>query len=389
MENINPASDKKSLRRGFSTGANAAAAALLAVQHYMGHNKGKEIAVNLPMGQGIKFHALEIGTENNASFAILQKDAGDDPDVTHQALIKVVAKPLKHSLPPALGKIAVTHNHFILELTRGQGVGLVTKLGLPIAVGAPAISQKPKTYISQNIFNFLQQQPHTPHYWQLQFSIEKGQILAKQTLNPRLGILDGLSILGTTGAVIPYSCAAWIDSIHRSIDVAMAYQQEHLFAATGSESEQLLRHQFQPNEEAIIDMGDFVGAMFKYLKKKKFIGKITLAGGPGKLLKLAQGHNDLHSGRSNANMPKLAQDFAFMLKRYGTPVQDLENQLQQIKTATSMGYVLTILPADLRSLLCQMILRQCYQYLKTEFNINQLTLYMVARGGDLLAEYSG
>jgi cobalt-precorrin-5B (C1)-methyltransferase len=137
-------------------------------------------------------------------------------------------------------------------------------------------------------------------------SITNGEELAKKTMNPRLGILGGLSVLGTTGVVVPYSCASWIHSIHRGIDVAKATGLTHIAACTGSTSEKTACSIYEFEESALIDMGDFAGGVLKYLRKQP-IEKLTLCGGFAKLCKLAQGEMDLHSSRSRLDFDKLAQ----------------------------------------------------------------------------------
>jgi cobalt-precorrin-5B (C1)-methyltransferase len=136
-------------------------------------------------------------------------------------------------------------------------------------------------------------------------SVEHGEELARKTWNPRLGILGGLSILGTTGIVVPYSCSAWIDSIRRGIDVARAQGYRHVAGCTGSTSEKVAAELHGLPEDALLDMGDFAGAVLKYLRRHP-VPRLTIAGGIGKLSKLAAGHLDLHSGRSQVDLGFLA-----------------------------------------------------------------------------------
>jgi cobalt-precorrin-5B (C1)-methyltransferase len=140
---------------------------------------------------------------------------------------------------------------------------------------------------------------------EIEVSIPGGEALAKKTLNGRLGIEGGLSVLGTTGIVIPYSCSSWIHSIHRGIDVARATGLAHLAAATGSTSEAAVQKLYDLPETALLDMGDFVGGTLKYLRDHP-VERLTLAGGFGKFCKLAQGAMDLHSGRSRVDIEDLA-----------------------------------------------------------------------------------
>ncbi len=139
----------------------------------------------------------------------------------------------------------------------------------------------------------------------VEISIPGGEALAQRTLNPRLGIVGGLSILGTTGIVVPYSCAAWIDSIHRGIDVARAMGITHIAGATGSTSEAAIQALHALPEVALIEMGDFVGGMLKYLRAHP-LPRVTVAGGIAKMTKLAQGRLDLHSKRGEVDLVALA-----------------------------------------------------------------------------------
>ena len=132
-----------------------------------------------------------------------------------------------------------------------------------------------------------------------------GERLAERTLNGRLGIVGGLSVLGTTGIVVPYSCAAWIDSIHRGIDVARAIGLRHVAGATGNTSEVAVRALHGLPETALLEMGDFVGGMLKYLRTHP-VERITVAGGVAKMTKLAQGRLDLHSRRGEVDLSMLA-----------------------------------------------------------------------------------
>jgi cobalt-precorrin-5B (C1)-methyltransferase len=140
----------------------------------------------------------------------------------------------------------------------------------------------------------------------IEISIPGGAAIAEKTWNPRLGIVGGLSILGTTGIVNPFSCAAWIASIHRGIDVARAAGLPHVAGCTGSTSEDAVRAHYGLPLEAMLDMGDFAGGLLKYLKLHP-VRRVTIGGGFGKMVKLAQGHMDLHSGRSQVDFEWLAQ----------------------------------------------------------------------------------
>ncbi len=141
---------------------------------------------------------------------------------------------------------------------------------------------------------------------EIEISIPDGEALAQKTWNPRLGIVGGLSILGTTGIVHPFSCAAWIASIHRGVDVARAMGLTHIAGCTGSTSEDAVRAHFNLPLEAMMDMGDFAGGLLKYVREHP-VARVTIGGGFGKITKLAQGAMDLHSGRSQVDFEWLAR----------------------------------------------------------------------------------
>ena len=142
--------------------------------------------------------------------------------------------------------------------------------------------------------------------FEVEISVPGGEEIATRTLNPRLGILGGISILGTTGIVIPFSCSSWIHSIHRGIDVARAMGFDHVAGSTGSASENAVQIHHGLHEVALIDMGDFAGGMLKYLRAHP-VPRVTIAGGVAKMTKLAQGLLDLHSKRGHADLDALAE----------------------------------------------------------------------------------
>jgi len=181
----------------------------------------------------------------------------------------------------------------------------VTRPGLPLAVGEPAINPVPRAMMRDNLAEAARELGVEADAL-VEICIPGGEEMAKHTLNGRLGIVGGLSVLGTTGIVVPYSCAAWIDSIHRGVDVARACGIAHIAATTGSTSESAVRALYDLPEAALVEMGDFVGGLLKYLHKHP-VAKVTVGGGFAKLTKLAQGRLDLHSGRSRVDMADLAR----------------------------------------------------------------------------------
>lgn len=276
-----------SLRRGWTTGACATAAVKAAMGALLGRGFADPVTIRLPRGGEASFALAEKRLEAGAATAAVVKDAGDDPDVTHGCLVRATLR----AGPPGAGVV----------FRAGAGVGTVTRPGLPVPPGQPAVNPVPRRMMEEAI----REVAGGPADVAVTLAIPGGEALARRTLNPRLGIVGGLSILGTTGVVVPYSCAAWIHSIHRGIDVARAAGLAHLAAATGSTSERAVRELHGLPELALLDMGDFVGGTLKYLRRHP-VPRLSLAGGFAKLAKLAQGHLDLHSGRSRLDQGELA-----------------------------------------------------------------------------------
>ena len=280
---------KAPLQRGWTTGACATAAAKAAYSALLTGEFPDPVEINLPRGGTVSFCLSLEKRGPDFALAAIEKDAGDDPDVTHGAIIHA-----KVSQRPNVGGG--------IRFLAGSGVGTVTKPGLPIAVGEAAINPVPRAMITAELTALAGNTPDID----VEISVPHGEDMARQTMNPRLGILGGISILGTTGIVIPYSCAAWIASIHQGIDVARAAGLVHVGAATGRTSEAALQALYEFEESALIDMGDFAGGLLKYLRVHP-VGKLSLSGGFAKISKLAQGHMDLHSKRSQVDFQWLGE----------------------------------------------------------------------------------
>jgi cobalt-precorrin-5B (C1)-methyltransferase len=281
----------RKLRTGWTTGACATAAAKAAAMGLATGEVPAQVSIVLPRGQRPVFVVENAALGEGWAEAAVRKDAGDDPDVTHLALIRVRVE------PGASGSGIV--------FRAGEGVGTVTKPGLPIPPGEPAINPVPRRMIAQALEEVAAAHGVGPDLV-ITVSVPGGERLARQTWNPRLGIVGGISILGTTGIVRPFSCAAWIASIHRGVDVARATGMTHVIGATGATSEAAARELHGLEQESCLDMGDFAGGLLKYLARHP-VPRLTVAGGIGKMAKLAQGAMDLHSGRSQVDFARLAQ----------------------------------------------------------------------------------
>ncbi len=283
--------EAKPLRRGWTTGACATAAAKAAFTALATGEFPDPIEIALPSGQRVAFALAVHRIEAGAATAGVIKDAGDDPDVTHGALVLATAR----AAPPGSG----------VSFKAGPGVGTVTLPGLPIPPGEPAINPVPRKMMREGIAEAASALGSHGDV-EVEISIPGGEAMAAKTLNGRLGIRGGLSVLGTTGIVVPYSCAAWIATIHQGIDVARALGLSHVAGATGRTSEAAIKALDNLPDEALIDMGDFVGGMLKYLRSHP-LPRVTIAGGVAKMTKLAQGLLDLHSARGSVDLAALAE----------------------------------------------------------------------------------
>ncbi|MFE7121276.1 cobalt-precorrin-5B (C(1))-methyltransferase [Streptomyces sp. NPDC057654] len=278
------------LRPGWTTGACATAGATAAYTALLTGEFPDPVTITLPKGQTPAFAlaAEELGT--GRAMAGIVKDAGDDPDVTHGALVRATVR----ALPPGSGVV----------FRAGPGVGTVTRPGLPLEVGEPAVNPVPRQLMREHVAAVAARHGGSGDV-EIELSVDHGEEIARSTWNGRLGILGGLSILGTTGIVVPYSCSAWIDSIRRGVDVARAAGRTHVAGCTGSTSEKVAVAVHGLPEDALLDMGDFAGAVLKYVRRHP-VDRLTVAGGFAKLSKLAAGHLDLHSSRSQVDKSFLA-----------------------------------------------------------------------------------
>ncbi len=302
------------LRRGWTTGACATAATKAAYAALTTGQFPDPVTITLPKGETPSFAlALEEKGEGWARAGII-KDAGDDPDVTHGAMIVVTVREKGQGV----------------SFKAGAGVGTVTKPGLPIAVGEPAINPVPRRMMTEIVAAL------GGGNVEIEISVPDGDVIAAKTWNPRLGIIGGISILGTTGIVNPFSCAAWIASIHRGIDVARAMGLPHVAGCTGSTSEDAVRAHFGLPLEAMLDMGDFAGGLLKYLRVNP-VPHVTIGGGFGKMVKLAQGHMDLHSGRSQVDFSWLAERAPRQLRKQVTAANTAQQVLELCGTEIALA----------------------------------------------------
>ncbi|WP_226780730.1 cobalt-precorrin-5B (C(1))-methyltransferase [Oceaniglobus trochenteri] len=278
----------RELRRGWTTGACATAAVKAALMRLWGGAFPARVSLILPRGEVPEWELAHRETGAGWAEAGVVKDAGDDPDVTHGCLV--------------IARVAPSGGGVVFRA--GVGVGTVTRPGLPVAVGEAAINPVPRQMMIAEVEALAAEHGEAPDV-EITLSIPGGAEIAGRTWNPRLGIVGGLSVLGTTGVVRPFSCAAWIASIHRGIDVARAEGLDHVAGTTGAQSERAVQARFGLPDFGMLDMGDFVGGLVKYLCRHP-VPRLTVGGGMAKMAKLGQGARDLHSARNQVDFDRLA-----------------------------------------------------------------------------------
>lgn len=279
------------LRSGYTTGACATAAAkgaLLALVHQQAFD---EVVIRLPQGQIVRFHLHTCSFTAEEGRSSVIKDAGDDPDVTDKAEICAC---VAWSDAPGVA------------FRRGPGVGLVTKMGLPVPPGEPAINPVPRRMIAEAVQEVFDEADWSRVGVAVELSAPGGEEMAKKTFNPRLGIVGGISILGTTGIVTPYSTAAWLASVVQGIDVAAAQNCRHLVLSVGARGERTARQLFNLPDDAFIQIGPFFADALRHCVQAGII-RVSLVSLIGKLAKFAAGNESVHSTAS-------AQDFAFLTR---------------------------------------------------------------------------
>jgi cobalt-precorrin-5B (C1)-methyltransferase len=283
--------EPKPLRHGYTTGSCATAGAKAALLALIEQQKQTEVQIRIPIGEEVLFVLQSCEYTQETGTASIVKDGGDDPDATHGALI--VTQVSWRSEPG-------------IRIDGGEGVGRVTKPGLPVDIGEAAINPVPRKMIREAVQAVLDQYELERGVLVL-VSVPGGEEIAKKTLNGRLGIIGGISILGTRGIVVPFSTSAYKASVAQAIRVAVRCGCDHLVLSTGGRTETFGMSMYpQLSEEAFIEMGDFIGFALLHCRKQG-IRKVTLIGMMGKFSKVAQGVMMVHSKSAPVDFGFLAQ----------------------------------------------------------------------------------
>ena len=307
------------LRTGFTTGTSATASSVAAILSIVNQKKIESVDVLLPKKTRIKINinSCEFG-KNNARCSVI-KDAGDDPDVTHGAEIVV--------------DLELTSKPNSFEIDGGEGVGRVTKPGIGLEIGQAAINPVPRKMIIENLTE-VGKEILEKNGIRVIISVPKGKELGPKTDNPRIGIVNGISILGTSGIVIPYSTASFAASIRQQLDVVISMGDDTVVLTTGGRSEDFARKVFDLPDHSFVQFGDFSGYTISQCAKKG-IRKAYVGGCIGKFAKMATGVKQTHVKGSKVNM-----DF---LSKLAKKCNAEENVIQKIKNANTARNVQEII----------------------------------------------
>jgi cobalt-precorrin-5B (C1)-methyltransferase len=355
------------LRTGFTTGTSAAAATKAALLALITSQTYNRVEITLPKGKIINLKIAwtrnSFNTQSVTSAVI--KDAGDDPDVTHGAEI--------------CSTVSLTMDRGCIEIDGGVGVGKVTRPGLGLQIGHAAINPVPKKMIEQVVRDFAKS-ILIRNGVKVIISVPKGIELAKKTDNPRLGIVGGISILGTTGIVFPYSTASFAASIRQSLDVAVSLGADVVVLTTGGRSEDYIKNvQKSLPDYAFVQMGDFSGYTIKQCVRRN-IKKIIIAGFIGKLTKMAMGIKQTHVRGSHVSMEYMANLTSLCINS--------KNIINEVRNANTARHVSEIIiqnnVKNFFNLLCKKVYFEMYNYSNKSLEIE---VVMFGFDGKILGKY--
>jgi cobalt-precorrin-5B (C1)-methyltransferase len=274
------------LKTGYTTGTCATAATKAAFEALLSGEVVQEVSLTLPSGEWVAIPVASVEFQNEEVTATVVKDAGDDPDVTHGHEIR--------------STVCLNGHHKGVQFLTGKGVGIVTLPGLGIDIGQPAINKIPRMMMRREIFkvmrHYLDKLPNgIKSGVDVTVSVPKGEELANKTFNPKLGIVGGISIIGTSGIVKPFSSDAFIGAIRREMQVAKALGCEQVVINSGAKSERYVKTRFSELPgQAFIHYGNFIGETIKIAAETGF-RKVSMGIMIGKAVKLAEGYLDTHS----------------------------------------------------------------------------------------------
>ena len=357
---------KRQLRTGFTTGTCAAAASKAGLLSVIRQERVGSVSVSLPKNVQVEIAIAKCRFSRDGAECAVIKDGGDDPDVTHGAEIVV--------------KLSLTGAPDTIEIDGGDGVGTVTKPGLGLEIGAAAINPVPKKMIRDNIRE-IGEKVLEKNGVSVIVSVPKGRELAPKTDNPRLGIVGGISILGTSGIVIPFSTASFAASIRQNIDVAIAMGEKSAVLTTGGRSEDFAKKIIDLPDHCFVQMGDFSGYAVQQCGKKG-IEKAFVVGFIGKFSKMAAGVKQTHVKGSKVDMGFLSG----LAKKSGAP----DHTIREIRGANTARHVLEIIKGNDGGKFCEQLCMEVHSQMRHNSE-NRILIEAVLFDFDgvVLARYAG
>ena len=339
------------LHSGLTTGTCATAAAIAATRLLLYDEQPNEVPVVLPNGETIM---VDVRYSEDCAYCI--KDAGDDPDVTDGLEIRVSVKPIPADTPTRSLSGA-------FEILGGEGVGVFTLPGFDYPPGSPAINKAPREMIRQNLAAI------TSDSLSITISVPEGETIAKRTFNPRLGIEGGISIIGVSGIVKPFSEEAFIDSIRKCMTVAKASGSDRVVINSGGKSERFVKALY-PNlpQQAFVEYGNYIGETLK-IAHELGIREVTLGVMLGKAVKLAAGHLDTHSRKATMDKAFISE----MLHEAGC-----QADLEKITLARELWQAI---PPDKTEDFCRVVLQHCMNHCRPLVPQARLTLLLIDDDG--------
>ena len=342
---------KGTLRTGYTTGTTATAATKAALYALISGRPTEQVTVSLPKGRTATLKIARTRRENNGEVTCAAiKDGGDDPDATHGAEI--------------CSTVSFSKNASHIHIEGGKGVGRVTKPGLGLEIGKATINPTPLKMLEQAVREVASHQLEKQGV-DIVISVPNGEEIAKKTDNPRLGILGGISILGTTGIVLPYSTASFAASIRQGLDVATAMGADMVVLTTGGRSEDFAKALFKLPDHCFIQMGDFAGYSIKQCANKATIRQVIIAGFIGKLTKMAMGIKQTHVAGSHVDMEFMA--------RLASECEAPPDIVQEISGANTARHVSEIIKkhkiVNFYDSLCKKVYEQMHEHAKGQLQV--------------------
>lgn len=354
------------LKTGYTTGTCATAATKAAFTALFTGEEQNEVGITLPNGEWIKLPVYSTKFEDKQVSCSIIKDAGDDPDVTNGQEI--------------VSTIRLNLNHKGVRFLQGKGVGIVTLPGLGLEIGGPAINKTPRMMIKREVFKVMRHYQHKLPNHSLKtgidvtISVPNGEEIALRTFNPKLGIIEGISIIGTSGIVRPFSSDAFMASIRREMQVAKALGCEHVIINSGAKSERFVKQQYPDLlPQAFIHYGNFIGETIKAASELGF-SHITMGIMIGKAVKLAEGSLDTHSKKVVMN-----KDYLIHIAQKASCS---EETIKNIRNITMARQLWDIIPAT-ETAFFSLIVEKCHQVCKPLFPEGTLTILLIDESGNI------